>query len=233
MSFSNITVKQRKIEAKALKTFLAYSFVFSLVLHIGIIASVIVNLLSKTNQVEEKPIEITFIDIPIQEKVKPESKPEKQQEPKLDIKENPVKQELKLNNNESNALTDSNRFNQNEISRINLEKTPIFESKPEQKNKRDLVTSSLPLKQPLPKENSSFKESNKLKPLPSAQPERSQNSNIQSPSNPIPTIQSLSTPIPTQRSNSKVKSKPNKTDNSQSTSKNDTEVTIGYEYILE
>ena len=74
MSFSDITVKQRKKEAKALKSFLVYGFILSLVLHVGVIAAVIFNLLSKNNQVEEKPIEITLIDMPIQEEVKPESK---------------------------------------------------------------------------------------------------------------------------------------------------------------
>jgi len=63
MSFSDITVKQRKQEAKALKTFLIYGFILSVVLHIGIIAAVIFNLLSKKNQVEEKPVEITFMEI--------------------------------------------------------------------------------------------------------------------------------------------------------------------------
>ncbi|WP_414619660.1 hypothetical protein [Calothrix sp. CCY 0018] len=116
MSFSDITVKQLNKEAKALKTFLVYGFVLSLMLHIGIIAAVVFNLLSKKNQVEEKPIEITFIDMPIQEEVKPEN-------PKSDIEEKPVKQEVKIND-ESNSL--------NETRNINLDNIPVFNSTPQQ-----------------------------------------------------------------------------------------------------
>ncbi|MEM9927253.1 MAG: hypothetical protein AAF915_26510 [Cyanobacteria bacterium P01_D01_bin.50] len=79
MSFCNINEKQRNKEVKALKTFLAYSFICSLVLHIGIIASGLFNLLSKKNQIEEQPIEITFINMPIQEPIKPKLKLKKQE----------------------------------------------------------------------------------------------------------------------------------------------------------
>ena len=198
MSFSDITVKQRNKEAKALKTFLIYGFFLSLILHIGIIAAVVFNSLSKKNKVEEKPIEITFIDMPIQEEVKPESEPEK---PKLDIKEKPVKQEVKLNN-ESNSL--------NETRNINLDNIPVFNSTPQQQK----------IQQPSERDDSSFKVSKKFEPSipkPSVQPQPSKKLNNQP----------LSTPIPTKKRTSEFKLKPilkpNKPETSQSISKNDTQ----------
>ncbi|MDP5339714.1 MAG: energy transducer TonB, partial [Nodularia sp. (in: cyanobacteria)] len=45
MSFSGITVKHRSQEVEALKTFLIYSLIGSLTLHIGVLASGIGSLL--------------------------------------------------------------------------------------------------------------------------------------------------------------------------------------------
>ncbi len=194
MSFSNITVKQRNKETKALKTFLIYSFIISLVLHLGIIASILFKLLSKEAEVKEKPIEITLIDMPIQEETKPESEPEK---PKLDTKEKPV-EELKLNN-QANSLNQQTRS-------INLENIPIPESTAKQQN----------IQQPPKRDNSNIKVSKKVEPsIPKAslQPQPSKK----------PNNQFLSTPIPTQKTTSEVQPKPNKPETSQSIAKKDTE----------
>ncbi len=204
MSFSNITIKQRNKEAKALKTFLIYSFIISLTLHIGIIASIILKLLSKEAEIKEKSIEITFIDKPILEEVKPEAKPIKQENPKLDIKEKPVK-ELKPNNNKSNALNDANSSNQNKINSINVDNIPIPKSTTNKQN----------IKQPPKTNNSNFKITNKVQKAlskPSVQQDSLKKANNQSP-----------TPIPTKQTNVQVKQKPNKADESQSISENDTE----------
>ncbi|MGB3638397.1 MAG: TonB family protein [Rivularia sp. (in: cyanobacteria)] len=204
MSFSNITIKQRNKEAKALKTFLIYSFIISLMLHIGIIASIIFKLLSKEAEIKEKPIEITFIDKPILEEVKPEAKPIKQEKPKLDTKEKPV-EELKPNNQKSNILNDANSLNQNQTNSINLDNIPIPKATTNQQN----------IKQPPKTNNSNFKIPNKVKKTiskASVQQDSLKKATSQPP-----------TPIPTKQTNAEVKQKPNKADNSQSIPENDTE----------
>ncbi|MFB2769443.1 TonB family protein [Pelatocladus sp. BLCC-F211] len=61
MSFSSIAVQQREKEAKALKSFLVFSFIGSLMLHIGVLASGIGNLFDKLPS-EEEPIEFTIVE---------------------------------------------------------------------------------------------------------------------------------------------------------------------------
>ncbi|MBD2430863.1 MULTISPECIES: energy transducer TonB [Fischerella] len=61
MSFSSIAVQQREKEAKALKSFVAFSLIGSLALHIGVLASGIGNLLSRVPS-EEEPIEFTIVE---------------------------------------------------------------------------------------------------------------------------------------------------------------------------
>ncbi len=61
MSFSSIAVQQREKEAKALKSFLAFSLIGSLMLHIGVLASGIGNLFKKL-PLEEEPIEFTIVE---------------------------------------------------------------------------------------------------------------------------------------------------------------------------
>jgi TonB family protein len=62
MSFSNIAGEQRHKEAKALKSFLAFSLIGSLSLHICALASGIGNFLARVPELEEEPIELTFVE---------------------------------------------------------------------------------------------------------------------------------------------------------------------------
>ncbi|WP_414565990.1 MULTISPECIES: energy transducer TonB [unclassified Anabaena] len=71
MSFSGITVKHRSQEVEALKSFLIYSLIGSLALHIGVLASGIGNLLVRTPEEEYAPIELAIIDPPTEEPEKP------------------------------------------------------------------------------------------------------------------------------------------------------------------
>jgi hypothetical protein len=76
MSFSSIAIEQRDKEIKALKTFLVYSTVGSLVLHIAVLASGIGNLLARAPELENEPIEMTFVEPEVKETpIKEEKKP--------------------------------------------------------------------------------------------------------------------------------------------------------------
>ncbi|MBW4448346.1 MAG: TonB family protein [Spirirestis rafaelensis WJT71-NPBG6] len=76
MSFSSIAIEQRDKEIKALKTFLVYSTVGSLVLHIAVLASGIGNLLARAPELESEPIEMTFVEPEVKETpIKEEKKP--------------------------------------------------------------------------------------------------------------------------------------------------------------
>ncbi|MBW4573328.1 MAG: TonB family protein [Tolypothrix carrinoi HA7290-LM1] len=76
MSFSSIAIEQREKEFKALKTFLVYSTVGSLVLHIAVLASGIGNFLARAPELDEKPIELTFVEPEVEETlIKEEKKP--------------------------------------------------------------------------------------------------------------------------------------------------------------
>jgi outer membrane biosynthesis protein TonB len=80
MSFSSTDLEQREDELKTRTTFLTYSFIGSLTLHIGLLASAIRNLLTKVPQ--EEPVEITFVKIPPEE-IKPIQQPEEDIKPKV------------------------------------------------------------------------------------------------------------------------------------------------------
>ncbi|NJN09035.1 MAG: TonB family protein [Richelia sp. SL_2_1] len=82
MSFANTVLQQRERELKALRIFLACSLAGSLLFHIVLLASGIGRLLKRIPQVEEEPVEITLLDIPIEE-IKPKPEPQKI-EPKLE-----------------------------------------------------------------------------------------------------------------------------------------------------
>ncbi len=77
MNFSSIAIEQREKEVKALKTFLVFSTIASLVLHVAVLASGMGSLLARAPSLdEEKPIELTFVepeakDTPITEEKKP------------------------------------------------------------------------------------------------------------------------------------------------------------------
>lgn len=79
MSLSSIAVQQREKEAKTLKSFLVFSLLGSLALHIGLLASGIGNFLSRTPDLEDEPMQVVVVDPPKIEEVKPEPKPQGQQ----------------------------------------------------------------------------------------------------------------------------------------------------------
>lgn len=71
MTFSGYNVEQRSKEVKALQSFLTYSFIGSMALHIALLASGLGNFLTRVPQVEEEPIEIAIVDPVTEEKEKP------------------------------------------------------------------------------------------------------------------------------------------------------------------
>ncbi|MBD0303504.1 MAG: TonB family protein [Tolypothrix sp. T3-bin4] len=76
MSFSSIAIEQRDKEIKGLKTFLVYSTIGSLVLHIAVLASGIGNFLARAPELESEPIEMTFVEPEVKETpIKEEKKP--------------------------------------------------------------------------------------------------------------------------------------------------------------
>ncbi|KST65981.1 energy transducer TonB [Mastigocoleus testarum] len=76
MRVSGIALKQRETEIKALRLFVASSLVGSLVVHLGLLASGILNINVQVPKPENEPIELTFIDPPIPEETKEPPKPE-------------------------------------------------------------------------------------------------------------------------------------------------------------
>ncbi|MEO0967859.1 MAG: TonB family protein [Cyanobacteria bacterium J06639_18] len=76
MRVSGIAIKQRETEIKALRLFVASSLVGSLVVHIGLLASGILNMRMQIPKPENEPIELTFIDPPIPKETKEAPKPE-------------------------------------------------------------------------------------------------------------------------------------------------------------
>ncbi|MBD2362212.1 energy transducer TonB [Anabaena minutissima FACHB-250] len=87
MTFSGIAVEQRSKETEALRSFLVYSLIGSVALHIGILAIGIGNLLQRTPDLENEPLEVTIVDPPTVEteptplEIKPEPKPEPETRP--------------------------------------------------------------------------------------------------------------------------------------------------------
>lgn len=78
MSWNGIAVEQRQKEIKALKPFLAFSMIGSLVLHVAVLASGIGNLLARVPELKEQPIELTYLDPEVKETPPPvETKQEK------------------------------------------------------------------------------------------------------------------------------------------------------------
>ena len=62
MSLSSVTIEQREKETEALKTFLFFSFIGSLVLHIGLLALAINNFFHRVPEVKEEAIEVTILE---------------------------------------------------------------------------------------------------------------------------------------------------------------------------
>ncbi|MEA5618619.1 energy transducer TonB [Cronbergia sp. UHCC 0137] len=73
MGFSGIAVEQRSKEVETLRTFLVYSLIGSLGLHISVLSLGIGNLFTKVPDVKDEPLEITIVDFPTEEKI-PETK---------------------------------------------------------------------------------------------------------------------------------------------------------------
>ncbi|GAB1540995.1 hypothetical protein NUACC21_36640 [Scytonema sp. NUACC21] len=95
MSFSGTALKQRERELKALKTFLIFSLVGSLGLHIGVLASGIVNLLISSPEIKDEPIEVMVLeDAPALEKAKPVETTKEQVKPPLEKLPQVPKQEV-------------------------------------------------------------------------------------------------------------------------------------------
>ncbi|MBW4631569.1 MAG: energy transducer TonB [Iphinoe sp. HA4291-MV1] len=93
MTFSGTAIEQRGKEAKALKAFLAFSLIGSLGLHVGVLASGIVNnFLKRVQEFDAEPIEVAVIDTPAPKPVEKLIEPVKplQQAPKPKVVE-PIK----------------------------------------------------------------------------------------------------------------------------------------------
>ncbi|QLE56604.1 energy transducer TonB [Nostoc sp. TCL26-01] len=71
MTFSGYNVEQRSKEIKTLKSFLTYSLVGSMVLHLGLLSSGLANLLIRVPQGEDQSIEIAIADPVTEEAEKP------------------------------------------------------------------------------------------------------------------------------------------------------------------
>jgi TonB family protein len=99
MSFSGTVLKQREKELKALKAFLMCSMFGSLTLHIVLFASGIGNIFARVPEIDEEPVEITFVDTP--QEPEPEPTPPEKAEEKEVIKENP--QIITSTNRDSNV----------------------------------------------------------------------------------------------------------------------------------
>lgn len=77
MGLSSIAVQQREKEVESLRSFLAFSLIGSLALHIGVLASGIGNFLSRTPELGDKPMEVVVVDPPKQVEVeKPRVEPQ-------------------------------------------------------------------------------------------------------------------------------------------------------------
>lgn len=78
--FWHCFLEHREKESRALRTFLTFSLVGSLGLHIGVLASGIANLVMRAKQIEDKPIELIVLDSPklTPEKIKPPEPPKQE-----------------------------------------------------------------------------------------------------------------------------------------------------------
>jgi TonB family protein len=73
MGFSSIAIEQREKEAEALKTFLLYSLIGSLALHLGVLALCISKFLLRVPEVKDQPIEVTILETIPDEIAKPQA----------------------------------------------------------------------------------------------------------------------------------------------------------------
>lgn len=81
MNFSSVAIEQRQKEAKVLKSFLAFSLIGSLALHVAVLTFGIGTLSNEAPKIEEEPVEVIVVDPPPTPKVeKPPEKTQPQQE---------------------------------------------------------------------------------------------------------------------------------------------------------
>lgn len=78
MGFSSVAIEKRQKEAEARRSFLILSLIGSLALHVAVLAFGINNLLNRTPEIKEEPLEITLVKPP--PTPKPEKPPEKPQQ---------------------------------------------------------------------------------------------------------------------------------------------------------
>ncbi|HIK04012.1 MAG TPA: energy transducer TonB [Trichormus sp. M33_DOE_039] len=81
MTSSGIAVEQRSKETEALRSFLVYSLIGSVALHIGVLAIGIGNLLQRTSEFDTEPLEVTIVEPPT---VEAEPTPQEITEPKAE-----------------------------------------------------------------------------------------------------------------------------------------------------
>ncbi|MDP5017436.1 MAG: TonB family protein [Dolichospermum sp.] len=72
MSLSSVAIEQREKEAQALKTFLFFSLISSVALHIGILALAINRFFLRVPEITTQPIELTILETIPQEVVQPQ-----------------------------------------------------------------------------------------------------------------------------------------------------------------
>ncbi|GAA6619345.1 TonB family protein [Scytonema sp. NUACC26] len=85
MSFSGTALEHRERELKALRTFLTFSLVGSLGLHISVLASGVINLLARVPEIKEEPIEVVVVEKALAiEKTKPVPEPIKPVNPRVE-----------------------------------------------------------------------------------------------------------------------------------------------------
>lgn len=71
MGCSSIAAQQREKAAESLKSFLAFSLIGSIGLHIGVLGFGIGNLLDRVPELEDEPMELTLVESPSLEIRKP------------------------------------------------------------------------------------------------------------------------------------------------------------------
>lgn len=81
MNFSSVAIQQRQKEAKVLKSFLAFSLIGFLALHVAVLTFGIGTLSNEAPKIEEEPVEVVVVDPPPTPEVKkPPEKTQPQQE---------------------------------------------------------------------------------------------------------------------------------------------------------
>jgi TonB family protein len=143
MTFSGIAIEQRSKEAEAIKSFLIYSLIGSLALHIGVLSLGIGNLGRRMPEIEEEPIEVTIIDAPTLEIEKPPD----------EIKQEPETAPAKVPENSSNtseiAIAPQSPSQSQAIAPTPI-KPPVIEQKQPLKPETAPVQKQEPTTQPQP-----------------------------------------------------------------------------------